>query len=100
MKRPQPAIGVTRREVLKTSTVLLGGALLAPALLIGCGPKGRESAAESSASPDQALLEEIADTLLPESYAVEGGSKQKYQRGWLIYNQRQGKVYVQYGSAS
>jgi hypothetical protein len=37
---------------------------------------------------------------LTEAYAVEGGSKQKYQRGWLIYNQRQGKVYVQYGSAS
>ncbi|HJY36671.1 MAG TPA: gluconate 2-dehydrogenase subunit 3 family protein [Steroidobacteraceae bacterium] len=72
MKRPQPAIGVTRREVLKTSTVLLGGALLAPALLIGCGPKGRESAAESSASPDQALLEEIADTLLPTTAASPG----------------------------
>lgn len=33
-------------------------------------------------------------------YAVKGGLKQKFQRGWLIYNQPQGKVYVQYGRAS
>jgi hypothetical protein len=33
-------------------------------------------------------------------YAVRGGSKQKFQRGWLIYNRQQGKVYVQYGRAS
>jgi hypothetical protein len=32
-------------------------------------------------------------------YAVKGGLKQKSQRGWLIYNQPQGKVYVQYGRA-
>ncbi|WP_328523781.1 peptidoglycan recognition protein [Kribbella sp. NBC_00359] len=33
-------------------------------------------------------------------YAVKGGLKQKFQRGWLIYNQPQGKIYVQYGRAS
>ncbi|HEU4947719.1 MAG TPA: peptidoglycan recognition protein [Kribbella sp.] len=33
-------------------------------------------------------------------YAVKGGLKQKFQRGWLIYSQPQGKVYVQYGRAS
>ncbi|MEV5963418.1 peptidoglycan recognition protein [Kribbella sp. NPDC051952] len=34
-----------------------------------------------------------------ELYPVRGGSKQKFQRGWLIYNKRQGKVYVEYGRA-
>jgi uncharacterized protein with LGFP repeats len=33
-------------------------------------------------------------------YAVQGGLKQKFQRGWLIYNQHEGKVYIQYGRAS
>ena len=33
-------------------------------------------------------------------YAVNGGLKQKFQRGWLIYNQHEGKVYVQYGRTS
>lgn len=72
MKRTQPPIGVTRREALKTSTVLLGTALLAPGLLTGCAPKNRESAAEGTASPDQALLEDIADTLLPTTAASPG----------------------------
>ena len=72
MKRTQPSTGLTRREALKTSTVLLGSALLAPGLLTGCGQKSRDSAAESAASPDQALLEDIADTLLPTTAASPG----------------------------
>ena len=71
MKRTPP-IGVTRREALKTSTLLLGSALLAPGLLTGCAPKSRESAADGTASPDQALLEDIADTLLPTTAASPG----------------------------
>jgi hypothetical protein len=63
---------MTRREALKTSTVLLGGALLVPALLTGCAKKSRDSAAESAASPDQVLLEDIADTLLPTTAASPG----------------------------
>jgi hypothetical protein len=63
---------VTRREALKTSTVLLGTALLAPGLLTGCAPKSRKSAAESTASNDQALLEAIADTILPTTAASPG----------------------------
>jgi glucoside 3-dehydrogenase (cytochrome c) hitch-hiker subunit len=72
VKRTQPPIGVTRRQALKTSTVLLGSALLAPVLLAGCAPKSRESAAKGTASPDQALLEDIADTLLPTTAASPG----------------------------
>jgi hypothetical protein len=72
VKRAQPPIGVTRREALKASTVVLGSALLVPGLLAGCAPKSRDSAAESAASPDQALLEDIADTLLPTTAASPG----------------------------
>ena len=73
MKREQPPGGVTRREALKTSTALLGTALLMPgAVLTGCAPKSRESAAEKGASPDQVLLEDIADTLLPTTVASPG----------------------------
>jgi hypothetical protein len=63
---------MTRREALKTSSVLLGGALLVPALLTGCAKKSHDSAAESAASPDQVLLEDIADTLLPTTAASPG----------------------------
>ena len=71
MKRERPVAKVTRREALKTSTVLLGSALLMPGLLTGCAPKNRESAAEGTGA-DQALLEDIADTLLPTTAASPG----------------------------
>lgn len=71
MKREQPVAKVTRREALKTSTVLLGSALLMPGVLTGCAPKNRESAA-AGAGADQALLEDIADTLLPTTAASPG----------------------------
>jgi len=51
---------------------LLGSALLLPGVLTSCAPKGRESAAVSSVKFDQALLEEIADTLLPTTAASPG----------------------------
>jgi hypothetical protein len=63
---------VTRREALKTSTVLLGSALLMPGVLAGCGPKNREPTAQDAASADQTLLEDIADTLLPTTPASPG----------------------------
>jgi hypothetical protein len=72
VKRTQPPIAVTRREALKTSTVLLGSALLMPGVLTGCGSRSREPAVQGSASPDQALLEDIADTLLPTTAASPG----------------------------
>lgn len=72
MKRALPPIDMTRREALKGSTVVLGSALLVPAFLASCARKSRDSAAESAASPDQALLEDIADTLLPTTAASPG----------------------------
>jgi hypothetical protein len=68
MNRKQPTTGVTRREALKASSILLGGALLVPGMLTGCG---RQSAKES-AGGDQELLEDIADTLLPTTAASPG----------------------------
>jgi hypothetical protein len=57
---------------LKSSTVLLGTALLVPGVLTGCAPKSRESSAATSVNPDQTLLEDIADTLLPTTAASPG----------------------------
>jgi hypothetical protein len=51
---------------------LLSGALLLPGVLTSCAPKGRDTAAVSSVNPDQALLEDIADTLLPTTAASPG----------------------------
>ncbi|MEV0285413.1 N-acetylmuramoyl-L-alanine amidase [Kribbella sp. NPDC050820] len=35
---------------------------------------------------------------ITDMYKVKGGLRQKYQHGWLTYNQHRGKVYVQYRS--
>lgn len=67
MKRAQLPITVTRREAL-----LLGSALLMPGVLASCRPKKRESATAGTTNPDQALLEDIADTLLPATAASPG----------------------------
>ena len=69
MKREQQLI--SRREALQASTALLGSALLLPGMLTGCAPKSRESAAKDVSS-DQALLDDIADTLLPTTAALPG----------------------------
>jgi hypothetical protein len=61
---------VTRREALKTSTLLLGSALLVPGILTGCAPRSGESPAKGN--DDQALLGDIADTLLPTTAASPG----------------------------
>ncbi|MFG1814750.1 N-acetylmuramoyl-L-alanine amidase [Kribbella sp. NPDC049174] len=37
---------------------------------------------------------------ITDMYKVKGGLRQKYQRGWLTYNEHRNKVYVQYRSAS
>lgn len=55
---------LTRREALQTSGLLLASALVAPGVLTGCARKGDES--------DQALLENIADTLLPATASSPG----------------------------
>jgi hypothetical protein len=67
VKRVQLPIAVTRREA-----ILLGSALLMPGVLTGCAPKSRQSAAADHANPDQTLLEDIADTLLPATAASPG----------------------------
>lgn len=64
-----PMKPMTRRDVLK-ATALAGGALIVPALLAGCAPDGREAA--STTQDDQALLGDIADTLLPATTASPG----------------------------
>ena len=69
-----PMKPMTRREVLK-ATALVGGALIVPGLLAGCAPDGGEVAPASQPSmtqDDQALLGDIADTLLPATAASPG----------------------------
>lgn len=60
---------ITRREALKTA--LAGGALAATGLL-GAGLPGSAEAAAVTPNDDQALLEDIADTLLPTTPASPG----------------------------
>jgi hypothetical protein len=64
---------MTRREALKAAASLVG-ALAVPGLLAGCAPDGRDatSASQASRQDDQTLLEEIADTLLPNTAASPG----------------------------
>ena len=71
--RTGASVPMTRREALKAATALMG-ALAVPGLLAGCAPDGRDtaSASRASAQDDQALLEDIADTLLPDTAASPG----------------------------
>ncbi|HKG92766.1 MAG TPA: gluconate 2-dehydrogenase subunit 3 family protein [Gemmatimonadaceae bacterium] len=62
---------MNRREALKATTALLGGALA----LAACGREPRQAAAGPPrvlTPDDQALVEEIADTLLPTTAASPG----------------------------
>lgn len=63
-----PVRPISRREALK-ATALAGGALLLPGLLAGCSRDANEVA---STQDDTALLEDIADTLLPTTAASPG----------------------------
>ena len=64
---------MSRREMLK-ATAAAGGALAVPGWLAACAPGGRETAAEAQSAQraDRALLEDIADTLLPTTAASPG----------------------------
>lgn len=64
---------MTRRGALKAAAALAGAALV-PGLLAGCSREGGEAppASPASAQDDQALLEDIADTLLPTTTASPG----------------------------
>ena len=69
---------MNRREALRATTVLVGGAVVASTgVLAGCGrdaPEARRGAAASGVlgADDRALVEEIADTLLPTTAASPG----------------------------
>src|SRR5215208_3467461 len=71
---PRSMPPMNRRESLKATTALLGGALV----LAACGREPRQAAPSPPATPrvltpdDQALVEEIADTLLPTTAASPG----------------------------
>jgi hypothetical protein len=63
---------MTRREALKAAASLVG-ALAVPGLLAGCAPDGRDATgSRASEQDDQVLLEDIADTLLPDTAASPG----------------------------
>jgi hypothetical protein len=68
-REPMMSMAMTRREAMKALTVLVGGALIAPGVLAGGGRGGREPEDERG---DQALLEDIADSLLPTTAASPG----------------------------
>jgi hypothetical protein len=72
--RTGASVPMTRREALMKAATALMGALAVPGLLAGCAPDGRDtaSASRASAQDDQALLEDIADTLLPDTAASPG----------------------------
>lgn len=62
---------MSRREALKAAA-LAGGALALPGLLAGCARGDGEAATAASAQDDVALLEDIADALLPATAASPG----------------------------
>lgn len=68
-REPMTTRVMTRREALKAMAVLVGGALIAPGVLAGHGRGARGSDDDRD---DQALLEDIADTLLPTTAASPG----------------------------
>jgi hypothetical protein len=56
---------MNRREAVKTTAVLLGGVLITSATLTSCARESRNVGVGVLDADDQALIEEIADTLLP-----------------------------------
>jgi hypothetical protein len=56
---------MNRREAVKTTGMLLGGVLITSAGLTACARDSRNIGVGVLNSEDQALIEEIADTLLP-----------------------------------
>lgn len=61
---------ITRREAIQRVTAILGGIALVggSSLLTGCREVGRETSTDAPFSPDEiALLDEIAETILPQT---------------------------------
>lgn len=67
-------IPMTRREALKAATALVGGVLIAPAVLTGCTAEEGTPAMKGLRLDDEALLGHIADTLLPTTAASPGAA--------------------------
>lgn len=63
-----------RRQALYQTSLLLGGAIIgAEALLSGCTPKSTPSTATLFKAGDEALLDAIAETILPTTADAPGG---------------------------
>ena len=63
---------MTRREAVKTTGVLLSGILITSTGLTACGGDARKVGVGVLSAEDQALVEEIADTLLPATASSPG----------------------------
>ena len=63
---------MNRREAVKTTGVLLGGVLITSASLTACARETGRGGAPVLNAEDQALMEEIADTLLPTTPSSPG----------------------------
>jgi len=63
---------MNRREAVKTTGVLLGGVLVTSASLTACARESRNVGVGVLNAEDQALIEEIADTLLPTTPSSPG----------------------------
>jgi hypothetical protein len=63
---------MNRREAVKTTGVLLGGRLITSASLAACARESRNAGAGVLDAEDQALIQEIADTLLPPTPSSPG----------------------------
>jgi len=64
---------MNRRDALKTTTTLLGGVMVSSTgILSACAREPRDAAPRVLSRDDQALIEEIADTLLPTTPASPG----------------------------
>ena len=67
---------MNRRDALKTTTALLGGVMVASSgVLMACDRGTRASTPRALSLEDQALVEDIADTLLPTTAASPGAKE-------------------------
>ena len=68
----EPGRPMNRRDAVKTTGVLLGGVLITSSSLASCARDTRRGGAPVLDAEDQALIEEIADTLLPSTPSSPG----------------------------
>ncbi len=62
-----------RRQALKTATLIVGGTFLAAnGVLTGCATRAERKPSKALDADDEALIEEIGDTLLPTTAASPG----------------------------